>query len=212
MILGKKQVSIIFIIVFHIICLVGLLVPYLQDLFLSLVPFHLLLMAVILIINQKQFSANFFITAITIAIAGFIVQLLGVTTGALFGEYTYGETLGVKLAEVPLIIGLNWFILIFSLGSFLKRKFKHQPIIKSLVGAFVLVVTDILIEPVAIRYNCWSWTDSYIPLQNYVVWFIVSFLMLRFYFAMDFRKSNSVGLLLFITQFISLVILNIAML
>lgn len=211
MTLGKKQISIIFIILSHIFCL-GILIPYLQDLFLSLAPFHLFLMAAILVINQKQFSANFFITAITIAIAGFIVELLGVTTGAIFGEYTYGATLGLKLAQIPLITGLNWFILIFSLGSFLKRKFKHRPIIKSLTGAFILVVTDILIEPVAIAYNCWSWTGSYIPLQNYVAWFVISFLMLRFYFAMDFRKSNSVGLLLFITQFIFLAILNIAML
>ena len=212
MILEKKQLSIIFIIVFHIVGLVGMLTPYLHELFLTLVPFHLLLMAAILIINQKEFSANFWIAAITITIAGFLVELLGVTTGKIFGEYAYGKTLGIKLAEIPLIIGVNWFILVFSLGSFLKKKFKHQPIIKSLVGAFILVVTDVLIEPVAIAQNYWSGTGNYIPLQNYVAWYIISFLMLRFYFALDFRKSNSVGLLLFVTQFIFFAILNIAML
>jgi len=51
MIFEKKQLSIIFIIVFHIVGLIGLLTPYFHELFLTLVPFHLLLMAAILIIN-----------------------------------------------------------------------------------------------------------------------------------------------------------------
>lgn len=212
MIVGKKQISIIFIIVFHVVGLVGFLTPFLHELFISLVPFHLLLMAGILIINQKELSINFWLGAIIITVAGFLVELLGITTGKIFGSYAYGDTLGIKLAKVPLLIGVNWFILVFSLGSYLKRKFKHKPNVKSLVGAFFLVLTDFLIEPVAIAQHYWSWSEIAIPLQNYIGWYIVSFLMLRLYFAIDFKKSNSVGLLLFITQFIFFVILNIAML
>lgn len=211
MTIGKKQISIIFIIVFHIVGLIGFLTPFLHDLFISLVPFHLLLMAGILIINQKEFSGNFWIGAIVITLAGFLVELIGVKTGLVFGEYNYGKTLGLKLADIPLMIGVNWFIIVFSLGSYLKRKFKHQQTIKSLVGAFFLVLLDYFIEPVAIQQDYWSWAGNVIPLQNFIGWYIVSFLMFRFYFALDFRKSNAVGLTLFITQFLFFVILNIAM-
>lgn len=208
--LGKKELSIIFIIVFHIVGLIGFLVPALYELFLSLVPFHLLLMAGILIINQKEFSLNFWITALTVAVAGYIVELIGVSTGKIFGVYSYGNTLGFKLADIPLMIGVNWFIMVFSMGSYLKRKFKHQPTIKSLVGAVFLVATDILIEPVAIQHDYWSWEGYNVPFQNYVGWYIVSFLLLRFYYAVDFKKTNPVGLVLFISQFVFFAILNIA--
>lgn len=207
--LEKKQLSIIFIIIFHIVGIIGFMVPPMYDLFISLVPYHLLLMAGILIINQREFSKSFWITALTISVSGFIVELLGVNTGKIFGEYVYGETLGTKLADIPLVIGINWFIMVFSIGSFLKRKFKHQPNVKSLVGAFALVIMDILIEPVAIKHDYWRWIDYSVPFQNYVGWFVVSFLMLRFYYAMDFKKTNSVGLVLFVTQLVFFVCLNI---
>src|SRR5689334_23098853 len=37
-------------------------------------------------------------------------EVIGVATGAIFGAYSYGEVLGFKLLEVPLIIGLNWVV------------------------------------------------------------------------------------------------------
>jgi putative membrane protein len=43
------------------------------------------------------------------------LEVVGVKTGLIFGEYKYGSTLGIKLFEVPLIIGFNWVFVI--LGS-----------------------------------------------------------------------------------------------
>lgn len=207
--LDKPGLSIIFIIVFHIVGLLGFLFSEYQDFFLSFVPFHLLLMAGILVANQKEFNKPFYLGMLTVIIAGFVVEVVGVATGAIFGNYTYGQTLGYKLAEVPLIIGINWFVLVFSIGAVLKKYFKHQRNLKSLIGAAVLVFIDFLIEPVAIKYDYWSWTDSFVPLQNYIAWFIVSFILLRIYFELEFRKTNKVAATLLICQILFFAILNL---
>lgn len=207
--LDKPGLSIIFIIVFHIVGLLGFIYSEYQDFFLSFVPFHLLLMAGILVANQKEFNKSFYLGMLTVMLSGFMVEVVGVATGTIFGSYTYGKTLGYKLAEVPLIIGVNWFLLVFSIGAVLKKYFKHQRNLKSLIGAAVLVFIDFLIEPIAIRYDYWSWADSFVPLQNYVAWFIVSFILLRIYYELEFRKTNKVAATLLICQIVFFAVLNL---
>ena len=43
--------------------------------------------------------------------------------------------------------------------------------------ARICTLLDVLIEPVAIKLDYWSWENNVIPLQNYVMWFIVSFVI-----------------------------------
>jgi bisanhydrobacterioruberin hydratase len=207
--LDKSGLSKIFIIIFHLVGLIGFLLPNYHDFFLSFVPFHLLLMAGILIANQKEYNKNFWMCTVAIILAGITVEIIGVATGAIFGNYTYGQTLGFKVADVPLLIGVNWFIIVFCVGAVLKKYFKHQRNLKSLIGAFILVMMDVLIEPVAIKFDYWSWQDSIIPLQNFVAWYIVSFLFLRAYYEIDFRKTNKVAGVLLISQTLFFIILNL---
>jgi putative membrane protein len=42
--------------------------------------------------------------------------MLGVHTGILFGNYKYGNALGLKLNDVPILIGINWFIVVYACG------------------------------------------------------------------------------------------------
>lgn len=207
--LDKTGLSIIFIIIFHIVGLLGFIFSEYQAFFLSFVPFHLLLMAAILIANQKEFNKPFLLGMLIVMIGGFMAEVVGVATGAIFGNYTYGQTLGYKVAAVPLIIGVNWFVLVFSIGAVLKKYFKHQHILKSLVGALILVLIDVLLEPVAVKYDYWSWAESFVPLQNYVAWFIVSFILMRIYFELEFRKTNKVAATLLLCQIMFFTILNL---
>lgn len=207
--LEKRGLSKIFIVVFHLVGFVGFSLPHLHDFFISFVPFHLLLMAAILLINQKDFKKEFWLGLIFVYVSGYLVEVVGVSSGAVFGTYAYGNTLGIKLAQVPLLIGVNWVILIFSIGAVLKKYFKHQRNLKAIVGSFILVFIDFLIEPVAVRFDYWSWADSTIPLQNYVAWFFVCFVLLRVYYELDFRKSNPVALTLLVSQVLFFIGLNV---
>lgn len=207
--LDKPGLSKIFIIIFHIVGFVGFSLPHLHDFFISFVPFHLLLMATILLINQKDFRKEFWFGLIFVYLSGYLVEVVGVSSGAIFGTYAYGNTLGVKVAQVPLMIGVNWVILVFGVGAILKKHMKHLRNLKSLVGAAILVFIDFLIEPVAVKFDYWSWADSVIPLQNYVAWFFVCFILLRVYYELEFRKSNPVAFTLIVTQVLFFIGLNV---
>ena len=41
-----------------------------------------------------------------------------------------------------------------------------------------MVMYDILLEPVAIRFDFWQWENVLVPLQNYVAWWLISLVMM----------------------------------
>jgi len=210
--LEKSSLSNIFIVIFHVVGFVGFSFPKYHDFFISFVPFHLLLMAGILLANQKEYNKKFWLCASFVLVFGYLVEVVGVATGSIFGFYNYGETLGIKLANVPLMMGVNWFLLIFAIGAVLKKYFRHQRILKSLIGAAILVFIDVLMEPIAVKFDYWSWQDSFIPLKNYVAWFIISAVFLRIYYELDFRKTNPVAFTLLISQILFFLGLNLTVL
>lgn len=210
--LEKASLSKIFIIIFHLVGFVGFSLPQYHDFFLSFVPYHLLLMAAILLANQKEYNKNFWAALVFVYVSGYLVEVVGVSSGSIFGVYHYGETLGVKVANVPLLIGVNWFIIVFGVGAILKRYLKHQRTLKAALGALILIALDFLIEPVAVRFDYWSWENSEIPLQNFVAWFFVAFVLLRVFYELEFRKSNPVALTMIVCQFLFFLGLNLTVL
>lgn len=172
---SKVNISIVILFIFHVVGVVGLSSDY-QDSFLRLTPLNLLLSLGLFFWANNDFSVQFYkVTAILFAL-GFLVEVIGVSTGVLFGEYTYGATLGFKLFETPLMIGVNWILLSlasFGISSFFLKK--QLPII--LLSSLLMVLMDVLIEPIAISLDFWTWALGDIPLQNYVMWFFVSFIM-----------------------------------
>lgn len=210
-ILNKKPVIIGFLVLlFHAVGLAGFLNPAWRELFITLVPFHLLLMFALMLISQQNYNPQFFLFLLIIYLAGFGIEYLGVHTGLIFGSYNYGETLGLKLAEIPLLIGLNWVLLIYTVGMTIRYLNFKNSFIQAALGAGILVLLDVLIEPVAIRFDYWTWQDGAIPLQNYIAWFIVSFAGCLAFNRMKFEKQNPAAIVLLLAQFLFFISLNLA--
>lgn len=205
--MSRERVTIILVILFHSIGAVGFLLPALQPLFMQLVPYHLLLMLGLLGLTAYDGSPGLLIFGAIIFLLGFLVEVLGVNTGLIFGQYTYGKTLGFKLWNTPLLIGVNWLILVYSIGVSL-NKLRLGPFLFAVLGAFLMVMIDCLIEPVAIRFDYWTWHDENIPLQNYLGWFLVSFLFFLVFNAFNFRKQNSLAFVMVVSQFAFFLVLN----
>ena len=162
--------------VFHTIGIIGIAVPGLRDDFLVLTPLNLLLTAVLLTWGLGDFNVKLLLAICSASVMGYLIEVAGVGTGILFGEYQYGKHLGWKLFDVPVIIGLNWFILSFSsLG--LVGRFISNSLIKNIFASLLLVMLDILIEPVAIQLDFWNWRDIDVPIQNYIMWFLAAFMI-----------------------------------
>ena len=173
----------------HVSGIIGLQHPLTHDLFLALVPFNLLVTAGLLFMFHRGFGRPFLLFCLLTYAAGFFVEVAGVHTGLIFGSYAYGAALGFKQWEVPLLIGVNWLVLVYSTGV-VTRKVIPMRWARPLVGAAVLVLLDLFIEPVAIRYDFWSWHPADIPLRNYVGWYGTSLVLLVLFAALPFRKDN----------------------
>lgn len=205
----KKNVSIAIIILFHIIGIIGFSNEPLTEIFKLLVPFHLLLMLFVVLWNNESWNKNFYYFFGIVFLVSFLVEMTGTNTGLIFGEYTYGATLGLKLWNTPLMIGVNWFLLVYGVGAALQY-LKHQnKYISTAIGASILVILDSLIEPIAIKFDYWQWLDNKVPLQNYVAWWLLSYVFVLIFNRLHFNKQNFVAVILLIVQFLFFILLNL---
>jgi putative membrane protein len=206
--MSRERIGIIIVVLFHIVGLVGFFTPALQPLFLKIVPYHLLLMFLVIEFSHQKFDRKFIAFVLAIFILGFSAEWLGVHTHLIFGKYIYGKTLGLKLLDIPLLIGLNWFLLIYSTGVLMQHSGIKNLNMRVVLGALVLVLLDVLIEPIAVRFDYWHWLKLEVPFENYLGWFILSGLMLGIFEAFKFAKQNKVAMALLIAQFVFFALLR----
>jgi putative membrane protein len=210
--LNKERISILLILLFHIVGLTGFFVSSIQPLFLSIVPYHLLLMFAVMCYSHQTFNLKFSVYVITICCFGYSLEWIGVHQHLLFGYYFYGKTLGFKLNDIPLTIGINWFVLTYAMGTVLQRSPIKSTLLKIVLGAVMLTGLDLAIEPIAVRYNYWHWTrtSGYLtaPAGNYIGWLLCSALMLFIFNRFNFAKQNRAGTVLYITQIVFFVLMR----
>ena len=166
---------VLFLIIFYAVGLAGLSIPATRPFFVHLTPFALLLSSLIVAFFHCKFSAKTILIFIFIYAASFVVELIGVNTGSIFGNYTYGHGLGPKLFNTPLIIGLNWLLLVYVSNSVIQRT-DWNPIVKVFGASFLLLAYDVLLERVAPLLAMWTFSESTVPIQNYVSWFLLALL------------------------------------
>ncbi len=197
------------IILFHIVGFIGLAVPAIRPLFLKIVPFHLLLMLGMIFFSHKLINEKFLSFVLLIYMLSFVAEWIGIHKSWIFGDYAYGHTLGIKLLDIPLTIGINWFMLVYATGVTMNRSRIKSKWARIFLGALVLVMLDLFIEPMAIKFDYWHWAAQIIPVKNYIGWFLAGGLMLWIFEAFDFRKQSWVGPLLLGVQFVFFGLLNL---
>ncbi len=127
------------------------------------------------------------------------LEILGEATGLVFGSYIYGETLGLSLLGVPLLIGINWTLIIMGSLALVKRLCSHPSLI-ALGTATLTVIFDWIMEPVAIALDYWGWEGGDIPLQNYIAWFLIACLFARIHEAKNLHTVSNIPSLIVIVQ------------
>lgn len=176
----------------HVAGVVGMSIDASRELFQMLTPFNLVATAAILLHFEKIKSGQYLLFILLTIIIGFFVEVAGVHSGVIFGEYSYGPTLGFKLWDVPLSIGINWVIMIYCTGLF-ARSVAHSKVPTILVGAVLMTAIDILIEPVAVKLDFWTWEGNHIPLRNYLGWFITSIILHTLFYYLMPKSNNSLA-------------------
>lgn len=208
----SSKVAIISIIVIHFFGALGLSYPPLRPYFQLATPLNLLITGLILFSFHRHWNVPFYIFATVCFSLGFLVEVIGVKTGVIFGEYSYGPTLGFKIWEVPVLIGLNWLILIYCTGI-VASKLVNNVFASSFLGSLMMVALDFFIEPVAVSLDFWKWHGGEIPTHNFLGWFVTAFLLQILFHLSNFKKQNALAKQVLYVQalfFIFLQILDLA--
>jgi bisanhydrobacterioruberin hydratase len=219
---SKNQIATAIAIIFHIVGLVGILI-FNSTGILNSTPLNLLLSAALLIYtHQKPNLALWLFIAACVSI-GFLVEVIGVNTGYLFGSYSYGTVLGTTWKQVPLIIGINWFIVMYCCGSAMYQLLQRiaaavageaipnkwlQKVSLIIDSATLAVVYDWLIEPVAVKLGFWQWKSGEIPLYNYACWFFVSLLLMLLFHNLPLARANKFAVHLLLIQMMFFLLLR----
>ncbi|ORC37845.1 hypothetical protein B4O97_02260 [Marispirochaeta aestuarii] len=139
----------------------------------------------------------------------FVMEALGVATGLIFGGYVYGDSLGIQLFQVPVVIGFNWTIIVLALSGEIFRLVRN-PITGGLLAGLGAVLFDWIMEPAAISLDYWHWDQGGIPLQNYLAWFGIAALCSWVYGRLRIQTESRLGILYVLIQLIFFVALRAA--
>lgn len=190
--------------------IIGHLLEITRPIMIIITPYFLVINAVLLLfLIYPMEDKKLFFYLIFVYLNTFILEVLGVATQKIFGPYHYGQTLGLKFLEVPLIIGLNWTLIILG-GLRIAQQYFKNSIMRSLFVGLFAVGIDFFIEPVAIFLDYWTWTSSSIPLQNYIVWFLTAFFNALLFFVLKIKLKSTLPAKLSLIQFAFFFCLNLA--
>lgn len=192
--------------VVYAVGIVGVYLPLHPD-FLLLTPLNLLFsMGVVLYYHPKR-SLELIYGLVLVYFGSWLLECVGVQTGLLFGNYAYGPVLGPKVLATPLMIGINWVMLVYAMAAlawaWLPRVSANG---QAMVGASLMMSLDFLIEPVAVHYNFWKWIPAQdhwfwvAPIQNYVVWWIAAWVFIRLFLGLVPKFENPIAIFLFVLQ------------
>jgi len=163
--------------------------------------------AALLIFREKRYSYKTIVAYTTILILSWLVEAVGVNSGLIFGDYSYGSTLGYTILATPILIGFNWLFLVIisqSIASFLKLK----GVIAIISSSLLMVYYDTILEEVAPLMGMWKFSSPVVPISNYIGWFVVALILNTLSYKIDREETNFMAiplLLLQILLFISII-------
>jgi len=197
----KIKIIKIFIAIFYLVGVIGIVLPITQELFISIFPVAIFLSFFLLMLDYNKQGSKALIIFFGIIISSIIIETIGVKTGILFGNYRYGSALGLELAETPLLIGVNWLVLSYCSVSIVQQ-FKISNSIKYLFAPMLMVIYDVVMEQVASILDMWYWQGDVIPLQNYLGWFVISSLFTSILLGFKVNAINRIAKYIYIVQFV----------
>lgn len=151
----KERLAIFFLIIIYAVGFAGIGLE-LKPALVNGTPLNLLLsLTVVLFFDTHKVKTLFWFSILVFAL-GYGIEVIGIQTGKIFGTYSYGEILGYKVWDTPLMIGVNWLLLVISAGNLVDQIFSNSnKFLKITIAATLMLFLDFLIEPVAIHWTMW---------------------------------------------------------
>lgn len=132
-----------------------------------------------------------------VGVVSFVIECVGVNTGFLFGTYRYLPGLGIGIEGTPLLIGVNWIMLLLVSASVVNR-FQSR-YLRIFSGALLMTLSDLLIEQVCASMNMWYWLDGSAPLRNYISWFVIALFFHTLREFLHLRLQNKAATIMYVS-------------
>lgn len=133
----------------------------------------LLVSFVVLLCFHKKWNREFVIAILLIGACGFLLEVLAVKTGYVYGYFLFGPTLGYSFWETPVLLAAIWAGNIYTSRQ-IAAMIAKDTFVVSLVSAVLITLLVFFMEPFAIREGMWSWNGSSIPRHKYIGVFIAA--------------------------------------
>ncbi len=128
-------------------------------------------------------------------------EQVGIATGLIFGAYHYTDYLGSRLGDVPVLIPLAWFMMIYPSYVIANLLVDGRPTgtsgglrrLLALAAASAVVMTawDLVVDPIlsgpSVKAWIWETGGPYfgIPIHNYFGWLLTTFTVYLAYRALE---------------------------
>lgn len=183
---------------------------------LVLTPVVLLAAAFISGLFHPEMDGRFIAYIFIVFLAGFALSAVGAATGSIFGGYFYGNNLGVKLFDVPIIIGVYWLLLSYCSSVWISNLSKtvgslNTSVGKALLASLVMVSVDVLMEQVAQAGDFWYWKNQLVPVQNYTAWFAFSFAFNYLFQRMEIDTRNPMAKWVLLLHVLFCIVINLSL-
>ncbi|HEX2974641.1 MAG TPA: carotenoid biosynthesis protein [Bacteroidales bacterium] len=190
---------------------IGILNPQTRQLFLKFIPCVVLFsFFLVLLFHEPVFNRKTSSAFILIAVVCWLIEAMGVSTGKIFGDYTYGSSLGPKLAGTPLLIGINWLLLAYC-TAIIGQSLARGSIERIIISSALMVAYDFAMELVAPFLGMWHFNNGIAPLRNYIAWFALAMMIHSALSYSGIRFKNNIAPSVFIVQlffFLSLALIT----
>jgi uncharacterized membrane protein len=160
-------------------------------------------------LSHAWYSIGGRLTAVFFAISAVVswaLEQAGVATGLVYGGYHYTDYLGAKLFDVPILIPLAWFMMIYPSYVIANLALTRRPVgtppgatwLVTLAAASALTMTvwDLVVDPILsgpeVRAWVWESGGQYfgVPIQNFFGWFVTTFIVYGLFRALEQRASD----------------------
>ena len=179
--------------------------PLTRPLFVAITPLSLLFVFGILLFHHKEWNLKFAAFALFVMAASFAIEVVGVTHGYLFGEYNYLTALGPKIYDTPLIIAVNWLMLVYCSAGVMDFAVKKtgrliDTPLKITGAALLMVGYDVIAELVAPSMQMWKFSSGYPPVENFITWFVMALFFHIILNALKIKTAAKLAFALFMSQ------------
>lgn len=207
----KKRVIGIFVIwLFHLSGIIGMSIGF-KSWFLPMTPLNLLINFALLIwIFPINGRAKWMVSLICF-LTGMVIEWIGVNTEVIFGVYYYGDNLGPKVEGIPILIGVNWIVLVLITGeiaaTWMMKSGRNpatslESVKRVFLGAGLMIFLDFFIEHSAAPFDFWHFDGGLAGVHNYLGWLGVSAFLQAIYTRYRISGNYLFSLNLYLAQLV----------